>query len=79
MAKWLKSELNIDGKLRTDQAWSRQASGGVGAIAACMQPELWQVGIMGPSQRTACRRSTGSATVGCDPVKRTQNSFLATR
>jgi uncharacterized protein len=73
MAKWLKSELDIDGKPgRTKREPAHPVAWG---DRSTMQPELWQVGIMGPSQSVQAEYWVGNGFVS---VKRTQNSFLAT-
>jgi len=73
MAQWLKHELQIDGKpgrIKREPAhpvaWGDRST---------MQPELWQVGIMGPSQSVQAEYWVGNGYVA---VKRTQNSFLST-
>jgi hypothetical protein len=73
MAKWLKSELKIDGKpgrMKREPAhpvaWGDRST---------MQPEFWQVGITGPSQNVQAEYWVGNGFVA---VKRTHNSFLAT-
>ncbi|SIT35231.1 conserved membrane hypothetical protein [Paraburkholderia ribeironis] len=73
MANWLKSELQIDGKpgrVRREPAhpvaWGDRST---------IQPEFWQVGIMGPTQSVQAEYWVGNGFVA---VKRTHNSFLAT-
>jgi hypothetical protein len=73
LATWLKSELKIDGKPgRTKRepahpvAWGERGT---------IQPELWQVGIMGPAHSVQAEYWVGNGFVS---VKRTHNSLLAT-
>jgi uncharacterized protein len=73
MAKWLKTELKLDGKpgkIKREPAhpvaWGDRST---------MQPELWQVGLAGPSQNVQAEYWVGNGFVA---VKRTHNSFLAT-
>jgi hypothetical protein len=73
MARWLKKELNIDGKPGRSRrepahpvAWGDRST---------MQPEFWQIGIMSPSQNMQAEYWVGNSFVS---VKRTQNTFLAT-
>jgi hypothetical protein len=73
LAAWLKSELKIDGKPgRTKRepahpvAWGERGT---------IQPELWQVGIMGPAHSVQAEYWVGNGFVS---VKRTHNSLLAT-
>jgi hypothetical protein len=73
MAKWLKSELKIDGK--PGRAKREPAHPVAWGDRRTMQPELWQVGVMGPSQSVQAEYWVGNGYV---TVKRTQNTFLAT-
>jgi hypothetical protein len=73
MVKWLKGELQIDGKpgrVRREPAhpvaWGDRSA---------MQPEFWQVGITGPTQNVQAEYWVGNGFVA---VKRTHNTFLAT-
>jgi uncharacterized protein len=73
MAKWLKGELKLDGKpgrMRREPAhpvaWGDRST---------IQPEFWQIGIMGPTQNVQAEYWVGNGFVA---VKRTHNTFLAT-
>lgn len=73
MAQWLKGELKLDGKvgkMRRELAhpveWGDRRA---------MQPEFWQVGIVGPTQNVQAEYWLGNGFVA---VKRTHNSFLTT-
>jgi hypothetical protein len=73
MAKWLKGELKFDGKPgKTKRESAHPVAWG---DRSTMQPECWQVGIVGPSQNVQAEYWVGNGFVA---VKRTQNSFLAT-
>ncbi|HEX7908081.1 MAG TPA: PepSY-associated TM helix domain-containing protein [Paraburkholderia sp.] len=73
MAQWLKHELKIDGK--PGRAKREPAHPVAWGDRSTMQPEFWQVAIMGPSQSVQAEYWVGNSFVA---VKRTQNSFLAT-
>jgi hypothetical protein len=73
MAKWLKGELKIDGK--PGRAKREPAHPVAWGDRSTMQPELWQVGVMGPSQSVQAEYWVGNGYV---TVKRTHNTFLAT-
>jgi hypothetical protein len=73
MAQWLKGELKIDGKPGKPRrepahpvAWGDRST---------MQPEFWQVGIVGPTQNVQAEYWVGNGYVS---VRRTHNSFLTT-
>jgi uncharacterized protein len=73
MAQWLVHELKIDGKPgRVKREPAHPVAWG---DRSTMQPEFWQVGIMGPSQSVQAEYWVGNGYVA---VKRTQNSFLST-
>ena len=73
MAKWLKSELQIDGKPgRTRREPAHPVAWG---DRSTIQPEFWLVGIMGPTHSVQAEYWVGNGFVA---VKRTHNSFLAT-
>lgn len=73
MTKWLQGELKIDGKPgRTKREPAHPVAWG---DRSTMQPELWQVGIMGPTQNVQAEYWVGNGFVA---VKRTHNSFLTT-
>jgi uncharacterized protein len=73
MAKWLKGELKLDGQ--PGRAKREPAHPVAWGDKSAIQPEFWQVGIMGPSQNVQAEYWVGNGFVA---VKRTHNSFLAT-
>jgi hypothetical protein len=73
MAKWLQGELKIDGK--PGRAKREPAHPVAWGDRSTIQPEQWQVGIMGPGQSVQAEYWVGNGFV---TVKRTRNSFLAT-
>src|SRR5258705_1757776 len=71
MAHWLKSELKLDGKPgRPRREPSHPVAWGDHSV---VQPEFWQVGIVGTSQNVQAEYWVGNGYVS---VKRTENSFL---
>jgi hypothetical protein len=73
MAKWLQGELKIDGK--AGRAKREPAHPVAWGERSTIQPELWQVGIMGPALSVQAEYWVGNGYVS---VKRTRNSLLAT-
>jgi hypothetical protein len=73
MATWLKHELKIDGKPgRVKREPAHPVAWG---DHSTIQPESWQVGIMGPGHSVQAEYWVGNGFVS---VKRSQNSLLAT-
>jgi hypothetical protein len=71
MAHWLKGELKIDGKPgRPRREPSHPVAWGDHSV---VQPEFWQVGILGPKQSVQAEYWVGNGYVA---VKRSENSFL---
>ncbi|MEX3784945.1 PepSY-associated TM helix domain-containing protein [Paraburkholderia sp. BR14374] len=73
MAKWLQRELKIDGK--PGRAKREPAHPVAWGDHSTIQPEQWQVGIMGPGQSVQAEYWVGNGFV---TVKHTRNSFFAT-
>lgn len=73
MARWLKGELKIDGKPgRVKREPAHPVAWG---DRSAVQPEFWQIGIVGPAGGVQAEYWVGNGFVA---VKRTQNSFLTT-
>lgn len=73
MARWLKGELQLDG--RVGRARREPAHPVAWGDRKAMQPEFWQVGIVGPTQTVQADYWLGNGFVA---VKRTHHSFFTT-
>lgn len=73
MAHWLQRELHFDGKPgRVKRERAHPVAWGDRSV---VQPEFWQMGIVGPQRSLQAEYWVGNGYVS---VKRTENAFLAT-